>query len=61
MEQTPGIVDVGGVADFSAAVGRAGRLAPRQSCRTVDAGTPKYRNFTGALYNALELLVSTSS
>ena len=40
------------VADFSAAVGRAGRLVPRPSCRTVDAGTPKYRNFTGA-YNEL--------
>lgn len=38
--QTPAIVDVGGVADFSAAVGRAGRLVPRPSCRLLMRGRP---------------------
>lgn len=31
--QKPGIIDVCGVANRSVAVGRAGRLVPRQSCR----------------------------
>ena len=54
MKRKAGFTDVSGVANRSDAVGRAGRLVPRQSCRfdvrvrTVDAGTPKNRVFTGS-------------
>lgn len=54
MKRKAGFSDVSGVANRSDAVGRAGRLVPRQSCRfdvrvrSVDAGTPKNRVFTGA-------------
>lgn len=50
----PGFTDVSGVANRSDAVGCTGRLVPRRDCRfdvrvrTLDAGTPKNRVFTGA-------------
>lgn len=48
-----------GVANRSDAVGRAGALVPRQGCRvdvwvrTLDAGTPKNRVFTGLCNDVL--------
>lgn len=53
-ERESRFTDVSGGANRHDAVGRAGRLVPRQSCRfdvrvrTRDAGTPKNREFTGA-------------
>jgi hypothetical protein len=66
-----GSTGVSGVANRRDAVGRAGRLVPRQSCsfgvrmRTLNAGTPKNREFTGACnccpHGVLEQLSSVVS
>ncbi len=66
-EQKPGFTDVSGVANRSNAVGRAGRLVARQGCRldvrvrTLDAGTPKNRVFTGACNYLLQKTFKTQT